>query len=74
MLFSAWLAAWVPQAMAADAQLDGARSLLEHGRYQDAYAMLCAPQMQAMPSGTEFDLLLARAALETGNTAQAKAP
>lgn len=59
--------------MAANAQLDGARSLLEHGRYQGAYAMLSAPQMQAMPFSRESDLLRARAALETGNTAQARA-
>ena len=67
-----WLALFAPcTAFAAEADLGPARELLQQGQYKQAYELL-APLESAETSNAAFDLLLAEAALETGNAEQAK--
>lgn len=67
-----WLALLAPGiAMAAEPELGAARELLQQGQYKQAYDLL-APLEATHASNLAFDLLLAEAALETGNAEQAR--
>ena len=62
-----WLALFAPcTAFAAEADLGPAREMVQQGQYKQAYELL-APLESAGTGNAEFNLLLAEAALETGN-------
>jgi tetratricopeptide (TPR) repeat protein len=72
----AWLLPWLALlapclAAAAETDLGPARELLQQGQYKQAYDLL-APLEATQANTTGFDLLLAEAALETGNAEQAR--
>ena len=67
-----WLASLAPSiAAAAEVELGPARELVQEGQYKQAYDLL-APLEATQANNAAFDLLLAEAALETGNAEQAK--
>ena len=67
-----WLAVLAPCiAVAAEPDLGSARELVQQGQYKQAYDLL-VPLETTQADNVAFDLLLAEAALETGNAEQAK--
>ena len=65
------LLVFVANAAATEVELGPARELVQQGQYKQAYDLL-APLEATQANDAAFDLLLAEAALETGNAEQAR--